>query len=83
MIAPIFFYSKQIVSTNLLYINMSQNANDVLAIWIELHGPPMLGNKNKFGLVLYDHVKFYRFKRKSVFLCFSLVSQRHSYGITG
>ena len=56
-----------------------------------LHGPPMLVNKTNFGLVLYNHVNFYRFEETScywsvtqisVFLCFSLVSQRYTSGIT-
>ena len=51
----------------------------------------MLVDKTNFGLVLYNHAKFYRFektsyywsvKRISVFLCFSLVNQRHTSGIT-
>ena len=57
----------------------------------KLHGPPMLVDKTKFGLVIYNHAKFYRFeetssywsvKRISVFLCFSLVNKRHTSGIT-
>ena len=56
-----------------------------------LHGPPMLVDKANFGLVLYNHANLYRFeespsywsgKRISVFLCFSLVNQRHTSGIT-
>ena len=44
-------------------------------------------DKTDFGLVLYNHANFYRFeeistywsvKRISVFLCFSLVNQRHT-----
>ena len=51
----------------------------------------MLVDKTNFGLVLYNHVNFYRFeetsryrsvKRKAVFLCFSLVNQQHTSGIT-
>ena len=51
----------------------------------------MLVDKTNFGLVLYNHANFYRFektssywsvKRISVFLCFSLVNQRHIFGIT-
>ena len=50
----------------------------------------MLVDKTNFGLVLYNHANFYRFeetssywsaKRISVFLCFSLVYQRHTSGI--
>ena len=56
-----------------------------------LHGPPILVFKTNFGLVLYNHAKFYRFeetfsywsvKRTSVFLCFSLINQRHTSSIT-
>ena len=56
-----------------------------------LHGPPMLVDKTNFGLVLFNHANFYRFeetssywsvKRISVFLCFSLVSQRQTCSIT-
>ena len=52
-----------------------------------LHGPPMLVDKTKFGLVLYNHANIYRFdepssywsvKRISVFPWFSLVNQRHT-----
>ena len=48
-------------------------------------------NKTNFGLVLYKQSNFYGFektssywsvKRISVFLCFSLVNQRHTSGIT-
>ena len=51
----------------------------------------MLVDKTNFGLVLYKHANLYRFektssywsvKRISVFLCFSLVNQRHTSGIT-
>ena len=51
----------------------------------------MLVDKTNFGLVNYNHVNFYRFeetssywsvRRISAFLCFSLVSQRHTSGIT-
>ena len=51
----------------------------------------MLVDKTNFGLVLYNHDNFCRFeesssywsvKRISVFLCFSLVNQRHTSGIT-
>ena len=51
----------------------------------------MLVDKTNFGLVLYNHVNFYRFEKTSsywsvkrilVFLCFSLVNQRHTAGIT-
>ena len=51
----------------------------------------MLVDKTKFGLALYNHANFYQFeetssywsvKRISVFLCFSLVNQRHTSGIT-
>ena len=51
----------------------------------------MLVDKTNFGLVLYNHANFYRFeetssywsvKRILVFLCFSLVNQRHTSGIT-
>ena len=50
----------------------------------------MLADKTNFGLVLYNNANFYRFeetssywlvKRISVFLCFSLVNQRHTSGI--
>ena len=56
-----------------------------------LHGPPMLVDKTNFGLVLYNHTNFYQLeeisnhwsvKRISVFLCLSLVNQRHNNGIT-
>ena len=56
-----------------------------------LHGPPMLVDKTNFCLLLYNHTNFYRseetstywsVKRISVFLCFSLVNQRHTSGIT-
>ena len=56
-----------------------------------LHGPPMLVDKTNFGLVIYNHANIYRFeetssywsvKRILVFLCFSLVNQRHTSGIT-
>ena len=52
---------------------------------------PMLVDKTNFGSVLYNHTNFYRFeetssywslKRISDFLCFSLVNQRHTSGIT-
>ena len=58
---------------------------------LRLHGPPMLADKANLGLVLYYHANFYRFEetssywsvgRISVFLCFSLVNQRHTSGIT-
>ena len=51
----------------------------------------MLVDKTNFGLVLYSHANFYRFEETSsywlveltsVFLCFSLVNQRHTSGIT-
>ena len=56
-----------------------------------LHGPPMSVDKTDFGLVLYNHINFYRFeetssylsvKRISVFLCFSLVNHQHTSCIT-
>ena len=56
-----------------------------------LHSPPMLVDKTNFGLVLYNQTNFYQFeetssywsvKRISFFLCFSLVNQRHTSGIT-
>ena len=56
-----------------------------------MHGPPMLVDKTNFGEVLYNPTNFYRFeetssywsvKRISVFLCFSLVNQWHTSGIT-
>ena len=56
-----------------------------------LHGPPMSVDKTDFGLVLCNHANFYRFeetssywsvKRISVFLCISLVNQRHTPCIT-
>ena len=59
--------------------------------WPLLHGLPMLVDKTNFGLVLYNHANFYRFEktssywsveRISVFLCFSLVIQWHTSGIT-
>ena len=65
---------------------MKQIDND-----LTLHGPPMLVDKTNFDLVLYNHANFYRFeetssywsaKQISVFLCFSLVNQRHTSGIT-
>ena len=52
---------------------------------------PMLVDKTNFGSVLYNRTNFYRFeetssywslKRISDFLCFSLVNQRHTSGIT-
>ena len=55
-----------------------------------LHDPPMLVGKTSFGLGIYNHTNFYRFvetssywsvKRISLFLCFSLVNQRHISGI--
>ena len=48
-------------------------------------------DKTDFGLVPNNHANFYRFeetssyllvKRISVFLCFSLVDQRHTSGVT-
>ena len=57
----------------------------------QLHGPPVLIDQINFGLVLYNHANFYQFEetssywsveRISVFLCFSLVNQRHTSGIT-
>ena len=57
----------------------------------QLHGPRMFVDKTNFGLKIYNHANFYRFektssywsvKRISVFLCFSLVNQRHTSGIT-
>ena len=57
----------------------------------ELHGPPMSVDKTNFYLVLFNHANFYRFeeassywsvKRISVFLCFSLVNQQHTSGVT-
>ena len=51
----------------------------------------MLADKTYFDLVIYNHANFYRFeesskywsvKRISGFLCFSLVYQRHTSGIT-
>ena len=51
----------------------------------------MLVDKTNFGLGFYNHTNFYRsektssnwsFKRISDFLCFSLVIQRHTSGIT-
>ena len=53
--------------------------------------PPILVDKTNFGLVLYNPASFYRFgesssywsvKRRSVFLCFSLVNQQHTSDIT-
>ena len=53
--------------------------------------PPMLVDKTNFGSVFYNHTNFYQFeetssywsvKRISAFLCFSLVNQRHTSGIT-
>ena len=32
---------------------------------VELHGPPMLVDKNNFGLVLYNHPNLYRFEESS------------------
>ena len=55
------------------------------------HCPPMLVDKTNFGLVLYNHGNFYRFEETSscwsvklisLFLCFSLVNQWHTSGIT-
>ena len=51
----------------------------------------MLDGKTNFGLVHINHANFYRLeesysywsvKRISVFLCFSLVFERHTSGIT-
>ena len=51
----------------------------------------MLVDETSFGLVLYNHTNVYWFEEKcsywsvkqiSVFLCFSLVNQRHTSGIT-
>ena len=51
----------------------------------------MLVDKTNFGLVLYNHAKSYRFEetsscwsvtRRSFFLCFSFVNQRHTSVIT-
>ena len=51
----------------------------------------MLVDKTNFGSVFYNHTNFYQFeetssywsvKRISAFLCFSLVNQRHTSGIT-
>ena len=51
----------------------------------------MLVDKNNFVSVLYNFANFYRFEetsnywsvtRRSVFLCFSLVNQRHTSAIT-
>ena len=51
----------------------------------------MLVDKTNSGLVYFNHANFYRFdepssywsvERISVFLCFSLVNQRHTSGIT-
>ena len=51
----------------------------------------MLVDKPNFGLVIYNHAKFYQFEETSsywsikqipVFLCFSLVNQGHTCGIT-
>ena len=51
----------------------------------------MLVDKTNFGLVLYNHANFYRFEeissywsveRISIVLCFSLVNQPHTSGIT-
>ena len=62
-----------------------------LIIFYKLHGPPMLVDKTNFGLVFHNHANFYLIektssywsvKRISVFLCFSLVSQRHTCSIT-
>ena len=56
-----------------------------------LHVPPMLVDKTNFSLAFYNHANFYRFeetssywsiKRILIFLCFSLVNQRHTSGIT-
>ena len=55
-----------------------------------LHGPPMLVDKTKSGLVFYNHASFYRFEETSSYwlfdrisvFCFSLVNQRHTSGIT-
>ena len=59
--------------------------------FVFLHGPPMLVDKTKFDLMLYNHTNFYQFEesssywsveRISVFVCFSLVNQRHTSVIT-
>ena len=56
-----------------------------------LHGPPMLLDKTNFDLVLYNHANFYQLEETSsywsvkqilIFLCFSLVNMRHTFGIT-
>ena len=60
-------------------------------IFLRLHGPPMLVDRTNIGLVLCNHVNFYRFEETSsywsvelisVFLCFSLLNQRHTSVIT-
>ena len=59
--------------------------------FIVLHSLPMLADETNFGLVLYNQASFYQFeetssywsvKQISVFLCFSLVNQWHTSGIT-
>ena len=56
-----------------------------------LHGPSELVDKTNSGLVLYNRANFYGFEESSsywsvkqilVFLCFSLVNQQHTSGIT-
>ena len=58
---------------------------------IVLLGPQMLVDKTNVGLLIYNHANFYRFEKISSywsvktnisFLCFSLVNQRHTSGIT-
>ena len=55
------------------------------------HGPPMLVDKTNLDSVIYNHANFFPFEETSnywlveripVFLCFSLINQWHTFGIT-
>ena len=59
---------------------------NVVTIYLYCTARQLLVDKTNFGSVLYNHANFYRFEetscywsvtRLSVFLCFSLVNQRH------
>ena len=72
-------------------IRFSRPWTQKLGIPKVLHDPQITVDKTDFGLVIYNHANFYRFeetssywsvKRISVFLCFSLVNQRHTSCIT-
>ena len=75
--------------SHLPYTEVGSNTAGVYLL--RLHNPPMSVDKTGFGLMLYNRANFYRFektssywsvKRISVFLCFSLVNQRHTSDIT-